>query len=255
MQPLVNPSLIQLYVIDEFFEVKSISGAYNVDHRIINQVVSSSFGDKTSFTGISYLEFSDNHLDLIRETQLITFFVNNDGFLQTSILGSDSRSYELRNLDNEGLDGLRSVEASVLRSRDLFYIAAFYEQVDSGYLPGQYYLGQDQFGRLGFEVNLNDMLSELIATTNSAGLSFNGMYYDEFHEHVVLDITFLPTENSVRSVRYNVFVSSDGEFIGIQEFNWRNGSILSPKYPHYVYEDGTILSTSERGILIQRVKE
>jgi hypothetical protein len=258
MKPNVEPdSLYVSYKIDKFFDVKNLVASLNPDNRIIHRTISSSFEDNATFIGTEYVVFNDDQPGVIREQQLFNLIINKDGFPMVFRLGSESVLYEQRRfMANEAMN-LGSIEASVLRKSQLYYIASYYELNPSGigYLPGQYYLGRDQFGRLGFEVNINDMLSDLIVTTNSAGLSFNGMYYDELLEHLVLDITFLPTENSVSSVRYNVFVSLDGELIGIQEFNWRNGSILSPKYPHYVYNDGTILSTSQRGILIQRVKD
>jgi hypothetical protein len=136
----------------------------------------------------------------------------------------------------------------------VYFITSFYENSGNGFLPGKYYLGLGNFGRVDKEVHLNALLSDFISSKNSVGLNFNGMYYDSLLEHFVLDITFLPSENSISSERFNVFVSTDGELIGVQAFNWINGSVLSPKYQNHVYDNGTILSTSERGILIQRVK-
>jgi hypothetical protein len=254
MEPFVEPSLFLFYTIDEFFGVKNLVGMNNPENRIIDRVISSSFGDNTVFMGIEYVEFSDGQTDIIRETQLNTILTNKDGFPQSISLGSQSVLYDRRTPTNGNLNGINTLEATVLISDELYFVTSFYEYSGNGFLPGQYYMGQGRFGRVDLEVNLNKLLSDFMSSRNSAGLSFNGMYYDALYEDFVLDFTFLPSENSISSERFYVFVSSDGELIGVQEFNWRNGSILSAKYRNHVYEDGTILSTSERGILIQRVK-
>jgi hypothetical protein len=242
------------YTIDEFFEIKNLVSMSNTENRDIDRVISSSFGNNTLFMGIEYKEYMDSQLGLIKETQLASMLVNKEGFPLSMRLGAQSVLYDRRIPTDGNLNGFNALEAAVLISDEVYFVTSFYEYSGDGFLPGQYYLQQGQFGRVDLEVNLNNLLSEFISSKNSAGLSFNGMYYDDLFEHFVLDITFLPSENSISSERFNVFVSSDGELIGVQEFNWRNGSVLSPRYRNHVYDDGTILSTSERGILIQRVK-
>jgi hypothetical protein len=257
MKPDVEPDSLYLsYEIDKFFDVKNIVASPNPDNRNIHRTTSSSFDDNTTFIGTEYVVFNDDQPGFIREQKLFTLIINKDGFPRVFRSGSESVLYERRRfMANEGMN-LRSIEASVLRKSELYYIASYYELNPSGigYLPVKYYFGRDQFGRIGFEVNLNSMLDELMVSRNLAELAVFGMYYDELLEHFVIDVNFSTTQNSRSYERFNVFVSSEGELIGVQEFNWNNGSVLSSKYRNHVYEDGTILSTSERGILIQRVK-
>ena len=260
MSPFIQPHNFRfLYIMDESFELENVSGGFLTQDRVINRTISSSYGNQVSFIGNGFEEITDNQLGYIRETRPVLFLYNlNNMSLDWYNSYEDSMLFESRRVFEGEAMNLNSIEGSVLRRNGFIYYVAKFLMVNpsrDGYLPPQYYFVRDRSGSIDFEIDINNMLNEIMTKVNSSGLNFNGIYYDELLEHFVLDIIFLSLDSSVNSIRYNVFVSTEGDLIGVQEFNWNNGSVLSSKYRNHVYEDGTILSTSERGILIQRVRD
>jgi hypothetical protein len=250
-----EPGISILYTLNNLFEVTNIDLEPNPDDLSFKNFKSSSYGEDLTFIGIQRNE-SFRIIDNIREEINIPTIIRlTEGGNPDYTIIFDSLFF----LDGffEGIINFGLITETLLVGADLFYIGIQYEPdpVDvGGYLPPKNYIGSHKNGRLSFEYNLNLMLGDLILQTGFSQLHVNGIFYDYLIEQIAIDLILYDNPHSSNLEHHRAFLSLDGILLETEKINWNNLLPLE-SHPIHSYEDGTILSTSRRGILIQRVKD